>query len=130
MGMSEDEQWTCGKGLAASSGLPAKLGELMGTMAEMLERHTKALDLGEAAGREEQAAYASLVKRYGEVAAGLEGRAAEMAGYRDLPMASHDMAVMQDPKGQGEAFGRVVEIEKELVELLRERVKEAEEMMG
>src|SRR5688500_3995388 len=102
--MSEGGRWTCGKGLAASAALPAKLGELMGTMAEMRERHTKALDLGEAAGREEQTAYASLVKGYREVAVGLEGLAAEMAGYRDLPMASHDMAVMQDPKGQGEAF--------------------------
>ena len=45
-------------------------------------------------------------------------------------MATHDMAVMQDPKGQAEAFGRVVAIEKELVGLLGEKIKEAEKMMG
>jgi hypothetical protein len=130
MGMSDDEQGTCGKGLAANAALPAKLGELMATMAEMLERHTKALDLGEEAGRREQAAYESLVKGHREVADRLRELSVEMTGYRDLPMAKHDMVVMQDPKGQAEAFGRVVEIQKELVELLGEKVKEAERLKG
>ena len=128
--MSGDEQWTCGKGLAASAGLPAKLGELMGAMAEVLERHTRALDLGEPAGRQENEAYQSLVRRHREVAEQLRGLAEEMRGYRDLPMASHDMAVMLDPQGQAEAFGRVVAIERELVELLGEKLREAEEMLG
>src|SRR5687767_8076693 len=128
--MSADEQWTCGKGLAASAGLPAKLGELMEAMGEMLERHTRALDPGEEAGEAELKAYRSVAQRHREVSTGLKGLAVEMAGYRELPMASHDMAVMQDPQGQAEAFGRVVEIERELVDLLEGKVKEAEEMMG
>ncbi|HET7768236.1 MAG TPA: hypothetical protein VFN74_05630 [Chloroflexota bacterium] len=127
--MSADEQRTCGKGLAASAGLPAKLGELMETMAEMLERHTRALDPGETAGQAELKEYQSLVQRHREVATGLKVLAVEMEGYRELPMASHDMAVMQDPQGQAEAFGRVVEIERELVGLLEGKTKEAEEMM-
>src|SRR5688500_9584571 len=128
--MEHDEQWTCGKGLAASAGLPAELAELMAATAEVLERHTKALDSSEPAGRREQAAYASLVEKHREVAGKLRELAGEMEGYRDLPMASHDMAVMQDPQGQAEAFGRVVAIERELVELLGEKVKEAEQMTG
>ena len=128
--MSADEQWTCGKGLAASAGLPAKLGELMEAMGEMLERHTRALDPGEAAGQAELKAYRSLAQRHREGSTGLKGLAVEMAGYRELPMASHDMAVMQDPRGQAEAFGRVVEIERELVAVLEGKIKEAEEMMG
>ena len=128
--MSSDEQWTCGKGLAASAALPAKLGELMAATAEVLERHTRALDLREPAGRQENEAYQALVRRHREVAEQLRGLAEEMRCYQDLPMASHDIAVMQDPKGQAEAFGRVVAMERELVELLGEKLKEAEEMMG
>ena len=128
--MEQDEQWTCGKGLAASAALPAKLAELTAATAEVLERHTRALDPSEAAGAEEKAAYESLVKGHREAADRLRALAEEMTGYRQLPMASHDMAVMQDPKGQAEAFGRVVKIEKELVELLGEKLKEAEQMMG
>ena len=128
--MGTDEQWTCGKGLAASAGLPAKLGELMGATAEVLEWHTRALDLSEPAGRQENEAYQGLVRRHREVAEKLRGLAEEMRGYRDMPMASHDMAVMQDPKGQGEAFGRVVGIQRELMEMLGEKVKEGEKMLG
>ena len=130
MGMTADDEWTCGKGLAASAGLPAKLAELMGATAEVLERHTRALDPSEAAGREELKAYESLVRLHREAAAQLRGLAAEMEGYRDLPVARHDMAVMQDPQGQAEAFGRVVSIQRELAGLLEQKLKEAEQMMG
>ena len=36
---------TCGQGLAEHSVLPAKVGELIASLAEILEFHTKALDL-------------------------------------------------------------------------------------
>ena len=38
------DQVTCGQGLAANAVIPAKLGELIASMAEILEVHTKALD--------------------------------------------------------------------------------------
>jgi len=43
------EHETCGKGLAAHSSLPAKLGDLTDAVADVLEIHTTALDLGAAA---------------------------------------------------------------------------------
>ena len=121
--MQDDGQATCGKGLAANAAVPAKVAELMATTAEVLERHMKALDPGEEPGRQELEAYAALVRGHREVAAQLEGLARQMEGYRDLPMASHDMAVMSDPQGQAEAYGRVVERQRELVGLLEERLK-------
>ena len=78
--MERDDEWTCGKGLAAGAALPEKLAELTGTMAEMLERHTKALDVSEAAGAQEQAAYESLVKGHREVADRLKALSEEMKG--------------------------------------------------
>src|SRR5688572_23354469 len=38
-----DEEWTCGKGLAASAELPERMGELIGRLADVLENHTRAL---------------------------------------------------------------------------------------
>jgi hypothetical protein len=42
--MEHGDRPTCGEGLAANSILPAKLAELMAAQAEVLERHTRALD--------------------------------------------------------------------------------------
>jgi hypothetical protein len=53
-----------------------------------------------------------------------------MAGYRDLPMARHDEAVMADPAGQAAAFQRLVAVERELLALLRARVESDEQLLG
>jgi hypothetical protein len=45
MEKSMEEEPTCGKGLAEQSVLPAKLGQLMASLADNLEVHLKALDL-------------------------------------------------------------------------------------
>jgi len=111
----------CGKGLAANAALPEILSRLMGVMAEVLDRHTRALDPSEPAGKAELEAYKSLVTAQRPIAESLARLAQEMAGYRDLPMAAHDPGVMQDPSGQAEAFARLVAVEAELAELLRAR---------
>ena len=98
--------------------LPAKLADLMSARAEVLERHTRALDLDDAAGRQEFDAYTALVGAHREVAAELAALAQQMSGHRDLPMAPHDTAVLSGPLGQAEAFQRFKAIERELVELL------------
>ena len=47
--MEHGDRPTCGEGLAANAVLPAKLAELMAAQAEVLKRHTRALDLTDAA---------------------------------------------------------------------------------
>jgi hypothetical protein len=127
--MGTDGQPTCGKGLAANADLPAKLGELLGAQAEVLARHTKALDPADPSARPELDAYAKLANSQREVARSLKSLADQMTGYRDLPMTHHDVAVMADPRGQMEAFRRLVGIERELVELLQSKLGEAEAML-
>src|ERR671935_3226006 len=60
--MEGDNQPTCGKGLAANAALPAKLAELVAARAEVLERHTQALDLTDPNARHELDAYTALAR--------------------------------------------------------------------
>ncbi len=124
-----DNQSTCGKGLAANAALPAKLAELMAVRAEVLERHTKALDLADPSAREELDAYSSLVRVHRDIAAELSRLSQQMADCRDLPAARHDMKIMADPKGQTEAFERFVAVERELLGLLQAKLEEEEKLL-
>jgi hypothetical protein len=129
MEMEPDDQPTCGKGLAANAVLPAKLAELTAATAEVLERHTKALDLTDPAAREEFDAYAALVRAHRTMAGQLATLAQQMAAYRDLPMGRHEEAVMADPGGQAEAFQRFVALERELLALLSAKVEEEVQLL-
>ena len=128
--MDNDDTPTCGKGIAAGANLPARLAALLATRAELLERHTRALDLSEPNGRREYDAYADVVRRHRAIAADLDALAQAMAGYRDLPMAEHDMAVMMDPNGQMAAFAEYIDIERELAAFLKASVEDDEKMLG
>jgi hypothetical protein len=127
--MDHDDQPTCGEGLAANAVLPAKLAELMSARAEVLKRHTRALDLSDTAAQEELDAYTSLERAHRDVASELADLAEEMASYGNLPMGRHDMTVMTDPKGQMEAFRRFVAVERELLALLQKKLEAEEELL-
>lgn len=127
--MARDDRPTCGQGLAANAVLPAKLAELTAARADVLERHMKALDLTDPASRQEHDAYAALVRAHRDVVSALDHLAQQMAGYRDLPMGRHDMAVMADPNGQAATFRRFVALERELLELLQTKLAEEEQLL-
>lgn len=127
--MERDDQPTCGKGLAANAVLPAKLAELMAARAEVLERHTKALDLTDPRARQELDAYTTLARAHRGIATELTKLAQQMAGYHDLPMSRHDVKVMADPKGQAEAFRRFVAVERALLELLQAKLAAEEQLL-
>jgi hypothetical protein len=127
--MQRADQPTCGQGLAANAVLPAKLAELLDARADVLERHAKALDPSDPHGQQELEAYAALARAHRNIVAELTELAQHMAGYRDLPMAKHDMAVMTDPGGQAAAFQRFVAIERELFELLRTKLGQEEALL-
>jgi len=120
---------TCGQGLAAHSSLPTKLGELTAAVAEVLELHTKALDVADESARQEQRAYLRLVEQHRQTAARLLATGDEMAGYRDLPMASHDPTMLSSPEAV-DAFARLVTVEQELLVLLQQRVEEHRAMLA
>lgn len=123
----EDEP-TCGKGLAENSALPAQLGELIGSVAAILEWHRKALDLSDENARKEDDAYRQLAEEHRRLAAGLQALASRMAGYRDLPMGHHDEKAMSDPKAL-EAFQELVRREQQFLAWLQKRVPEHSEML-
>jgi hypothetical protein len=123
-----DEQPTCGKGLAANSGLPAKLGELTAAVAQVLELHMKALDLEDSNARTEHDAYLTLAREHRTVATQLQALSAEMAGYRNLPMGRHDFRAMSAPENV-EAFERFIGVEEELLQLLQNRLKQDRAML-
>ncbi len=125
----DKDRQTCGQGLAANADLPAKLGELMAAQAEVLERHTGALDTSDPNAKREVDAYTSLVLGHRNVAGALRNLAQEMRSYRDLPMGRHDWAVMADPKGQMEPFRRFVAAERDLVALLQAKLPAEEELV-
>ena len=128
--MAADEQWTCGKGLAAGADLPDKLAALIAARADVLKRHTRALDPSEPSGRAELDAYAELAGLHRDAASALAHLASRMAAARDLPMAQHDMQAMADPAGQMEAFRRFVAAERELLGLLRTKLEQDEAMLA
>src|SRR5687768_16670554 len=105
---------TCGQGLAEHAAVPAKLAELIHSLAENLEMHMTTLDLSDERSVAECRAYASLVGQHRTVASGLEAAAAEMAGCRDLPMGAHNETALADPQLR-EAFERFVQLEQDLL---------------
>jgi hypothetical protein len=123
-----DDELTCGKGLAAHSALPGKLSELLAALAQVLELHMNALDLQEMSGRREHEAYARLVEQHRDLASRLRAVAAEMAGYRDLPIAKHDEAAMAAPEAAA-AFARYVQVERELLQFLQRAVADDQQML-
>ncbi|HYU16717.1 MAG TPA: hypothetical protein VEL05_11615 [Candidatus Acidoferrum sp.] len=124
-----EEEPTCGKGLAGNAAIPAKLGQLIGSMARVLEVHMQALDPADPNARLERDAYANLARDQRDIAARLRATSAEMAGYRDLPMGRHDPAAMAGP-GPHEVFEQYVRAETELLALLEESARRDQEMLA
>jgi len=124
-----DAEPTCGKGIAASAPLRARLAELMAASAGIFEGHQAALDPNEPNGRLELDAYQRLAEAHRQLASALTAVAEQMAGYRDLPMTEHDMPAMMDAK-RAEEFERYVRAEQELLALLQEHLKADLEMLG
>ena len=130
--MEHDEQPTCGQGLAANAILPAKLAQLMTAQADVLRRHTRALDLTDLNARTELDAYTKLERSQRAVADLLVGLANDLASYRGLPMGRHDMTVLTDPSPQGqmEAFREFIRVERELLALVQTKLEAEEKLLG
>jgi hypothetical protein len=115
------EQQTCGEGLAAHSELPEKLGDLTAAVADVLGRHTAALDLGDDNAKRELDVYRTLVDQRRQTAAELHSTAEEMRGHRGLPVARHDPSMLASPTA-ADAFERFVALEEQLIALLQARL--------
>jgi hypothetical protein len=128
-GAAMEKQRTCGTGLAEHAVLPAKMGELLDSVADNLELHMQALDLSDSNAKLEYDAYLELANEHREIAAKLRTTANKLAGYWDLPMARHDPHVMSAPKLL-EAFQRLVKVQQELQALLHMRLEEDQKILN
>ena len=126
--MEQQDDWTCGKGLAASAVLPERLGAVMAAMAEVLRVHMAALDPEDDASRREHEAYRRVSQHLDQAASQLDALAREMAAYRDLPMGRHDMEAMNRPVVR-ESFAAFVGRKQELLTLLQEAEASDREML-
>jgi Ni,Fe-hydrogenase III component G len=111
-----------------NAALPAAMGRLLASIAGVLDAHTLALVAGDAAAASEHAAYAELITQHRRIAGELASLAQRMESYRDLPMAAHDPAKMSAPSVVG-AFEESVKLERELAELLGERIEQHQQML-
>ena len=124
-----DEEWTCGKGLAAHAPLPASLGELLASTARVLEVHMKALDPTDANAKREIEAYRDVATAHRRIANELATLAERMENYRTLPMAPHDMAIMTSAAPR-HAFAGFVAQEEKLLALLQSRLESDTAMLA
>ena len=120
---------TCGQGVAATSPLPARLGEIASAIADNLELHRRALDTSDPAARSEDETYAALTRDLRDAAARLAEAAGRMAAARDLPMGRHNPKVMNEARTR-DAFERLTDAEEGLVLLLEERLEQDRAMLA
>ena len=123
------EQQTCGKGLADHSVLPAKLAELITSIAKNLELHMETLDLTDPDSRREYNAYQKLVYEHREIADRLKETSVEMKGYRNLPMGRHDQKKLSDPVVIN-AFKKYTNLEQEVLTVLNKQIEQDQEMIA
>jgi len=124
-----DEQQTCGRGLADNAVLPARLAEVIETMADNLRVHMAALELDDEPAREEHAVYLRLTEEQRQAAGRLRAIAGDMAAARDLPMGRHDQTAMASPEVAG-AFRHFVEARRELLATLEGMAEQDERMLA
>jgi hypothetical protein len=122
-----EEPATCGQGLSSRSSLPAKIGELLSALAQVLGAHMRALEPADANARKELDAYANLATGHRDIADRLAGIAEQMAGYRNLSMAPHNEEAMSDAVAH-KAFERFIGREHELATLLQDQLRQDQQM--
>jgi hypothetical protein len=121
--MSEEEQWTCGKGVAANAVMPELMAQVLDATAGVLENHIRALSAVDPNGKQEIAAYQRVTSDHRAASGQLIDLVRTMRSYRDLPMAEHDMAKLGDAKSI-EVLQALVRAQQSLGQLMNERAAE------
>lgn len=125
----EEEEWTCGKGLAANAALPRTIGTVLAGLAEVLDNHMQALVTTSPESRPEYDAYEKLVGEYRALASQLAATAAVMEDCREVPDGVHDEAAMAEPSAR-EVFENLVRAEEDLLGLLQQSAAEHRAMLS
>jgi hypothetical protein len=113
---------TCGQRLAELSAVPAHLAAVSGTLAEVLEIHTAALDPSDPHALAERAAHFDAIRALREGAERLRAAAAELASSFSLPPARHHGAALEVDFARA-SIERYVDAQESLCALLRRRLE-------
>jgi hypothetical protein len=122
------DQQACGKGIAERSALPSKLAELTAALADVLAFHQTSLQLDDYTGRNELRAYLHVEEQLRLISSLLKTTAHDMAAYRNLAMAGHDIATLMSEENR-DRFATFVRLEGELIDLLSRKLEEDEDML-
>ena len=124
----QEEEPTCGRGLAQNMEVPTALAAVAAGMAQNLEVHMRMLSSSDAVASQERRVYERVVRSLRSAAADLQGAAAEMASAASLPMGDHDMAAVA-MTDVARVFEGYVAAEDDLRELLSARRADHEQML-
>jgi hypothetical protein len=127
--MADEQPSTCGEGLALNAVVPEKIAALLGAMAELLQNHTRSLDVGNADARREHDVYRHLVHDQRAITSSLSALAAAMRDCRDLPVAPHDESVLADQRSI-DVFRAFVDAEEAVLVQLQENVRSHRAMLS
>lgn len=127
--VDDQEEPTCGRGLAASAVVPSALAAVAAGIAQNLKAHARALDPGDTAAAQERGVYERVTDSLRRAVLDLQAAAEEMAAAVDLPMGAHDTAAMATTEVLV-AFEHLVVAEDDLCRLLGERRAGNAEMLG
>lgn len=120
---------TCGQMMAEKADLPAKMSEVMTSVADMMDAHAK-LMTGSKEAKQEAAAFTKMAKEHRDLATRFKKTSDGMKKMGDLPAAEHDMAKMKaDPKVQA-SMKAMLQSHKDMIALMQREVAEMEKMMG
>lgn len=92
------DEATCGTGMAQYAALPMRMAELTAALADVLTRHTEALDTDEPAGAQEREAWLAVASEHRDLTARLSAAGDRMASYGGMPSATHDLSVLTAPE--------------------------------
>jgi hypothetical protein len=126
--MTEAES-TCGTGVADQAILPARLADLTGSMAAVLELHQQALDRADPNTQLEFEAYERVSEALRSSSTLLTETSSRMTASRTVPMGRHDSEVLASQQAT-QAFGSFVMAKRKLFTLLGEQIEEDERMLA
>jgi hypothetical protein len=121
------DEATCGQGLTANAPLPARLGDLAAAMAAVLDNHLLSLAM-DPESKPERETYAELTHELRSIATMLSTVAARMERSRDLPMATHDEAMLASAASV-DSLRSFVKAKRDLLDHLRVSVERDETIL-
>ena len=117
---------SCGQMMEAKSALPAKMSEMLTSVADGLEMHAKWASSTKP-GKAEHDTLMKLSKDHRQMAASMKKTSEEMVKAKTLASVQHDMTKM-DPK-MGEVMGKQIALEREMASMMMKDADESEKMM-